>query len=437
MPSPTPSAPASPAFSPAWAAAVRLLIRWLDRAERADALLESLPRTLSPAERARVQHLFLGVLRHLSRLEREINRRIPRPPRVRVKALLLTAGFELIEGGEEGHVARVVHHAVDQAKRLASASEARLVNAVVRRMAEGLAEPLPTDAAVGSLAQRFSHPEWLVARWLRAFGPEATQRLLELHQTPARIHVRWRGEGPVPEWLRPAPAPTFYEVPAGRWTEVLALLQAGQLYIQDPATRHAVDLLQPESGETLLDACAAPGGKSVWIADRLRGAGRLVALDLPGPRLDRLRENLLRVRGVTVEVAGIDLATARAETFRQQGLPERFAGVLLDVPCSNTGVMRHRVDVRWRLQAGDIARHADHQGALLRAAADRVAPGGRLVYSTCSLEPEENEGVVAAFLQSPTGRGWTLEAQVLARPFESGEDGAGAFRLRAPTAPLG
>jgi 16S rRNA (cytosine967-C5)-methyltransferase len=157
-------------------------------------------------------------------------------------------------------------------------------------------------------------------------------------------------------------------------------------------------------------------------------------LDLPGPRLDRLRENLLRVRGVTVEVAGIDLATARAETFRQHSLPERFAGVLLDVPCSNTGVMRHRVDVRWRLQPGDIVRHAEQQEVLLRAAAARVAPGGRLVYSTCSLEAEENEGVVAAFLGSPAGRGWTLEAQVLARPFDTGEDGAGAFRLRAPLA---
>lgn len=426
-------AAASPSFSPAWAAAVRLLIRWLDRSERADALLESLPRTLTAAERARVQHLFLGVLRHLSRLEREVSRRIPRAPRVRVKAVLLTAGFELIEGGEEGHVARVVHHAVEQAKRLTSASEARLVNAVVRRMADGLAEPLPTDASPASLAQRFSHPEWMVARWLTAFGPAATERLLELHQTPARIHVRWRGEpGAVPEWLRAGSAPSFFDIPAGRWPDVLALRQAGQLYIQDPATRHAVELLQPQLGETLLDACAAPGGKSVFIADRLRGKGRIVALDLPGPRLDRLRENLAAVCGVSVDIAGIDLETARPETFREQGLPERFDGVLVDVPCSNTGVMRHRVDVRWRLQPGDIGRHADQQRSLLRAAAARVSPGGRLVYSTCSLEPEENEGVVADFLGSPAGRGWTLEEQVLARPFETGEDGAGAFCLRAP-----
>ena len=417
---------------------MRLLIRWLDRAERADALLESLPRTLTSAERARVQHLFLGVLRHLSRLEREVGRRVERTPRLRVRAVLLTAGFELIEGGDEGHVARVVHHAVEQAKRLTSASEARLVNAVVRRMAAGLAEPLPTELTAVALAHRFSHPEWLVSRWLEAFGAEATLRLLELHQTPARIHVRWRGKGAaVPDWLRPTLAPSFFEVPAGRWPEVLALRQAGQLYIQDPATRHAVDLLQPLAGETLLDACAAPGGKSVLIADRLQGAGRLVALDLPGPRLDRLRENLAEVRGVQVDIVGIDLETARTETFREQGLPDRFVGVLLDVPCSNTGVMRHRVDVRWRLQAGDIVRHASQQLLLLRAAAGRVAPGGRLVYSTCSLEREENEGVIEAFLASSAGRGWTLEDQVLARSWVTGEDGAGAFRLRAPQAASG
>jgi 16S rRNA (cytosine967-C5)-methyltransferase len=172
----------------------------------------------------------------------------------------------------------------------------------------------------------------------------------------------------------------------------------------------------------------------VSIADRLQRTGRLVSLDLPGPRLDRLRENLAEVRGVQVDIVGIDLETARAETFREQGLPDQFAGVLLDVPCSNTGVMRHRVDVRWRLQAGDIARHASQQLVLLQAAAGRVAPGGRLVYSTCSLEREENEGVVEAFLASPAGRGWTLEAQVVARPWVTGEDGAGAFRLRAPRA---
>jgi 16S rRNA (cytosine967-C5)-methyltransferase len=99
--------------------------------------------------------------------------------------------------------------------------------------------------------------------------------------------------------------------------------------------------------------------------------------------------------------------------------------------------MRHRVDVRWRLQAGDIGRHASQQLGLLRAAAGRVAPGGRLVYSTCSLEREENEGVVEAFLASPAGRGWTLEDQVVARPWVTGEDGAGAFRLRAPRAAQG
>ncbi|MBL9207763.1 MAG: RNA methyltransferase, partial [Opitutaceae bacterium] len=156
---------ASP-VSPAWATAVRLLLRWLEQVERADFLLEGLPKDLSRVDRARVQHLFFGTLRHLGRLENELNKWVPRPPRNRLRALLLVAGFELIEGGEDGHVARVVHHAVEQAKGLASPSEARLVNAVVRKMATGLSMPLDAASLSGeALAIAFSHPEWLVRRW--------------------------------------------------------------------------------------------------------------------------------------------------------------------------------------------------------------------------------------------------------------------------------
>jgi 16S rRNA (cytosine967-C5)-methyltransferase len=118
-----------------------------------------------------------------------------------------------------------------------------------------------------------------------------------------------------------------------------------------------------------------------------------------------------------------------AAAFRAQGLPERFSAVLLDAPCSNSGVIRHRADVKWRLQPGDFARHARQQQELLAAAARLVAPGGRLVYSTCSLDAEENERVVAAFLAG-AGGAWRLGAQALSWPPESGCDGAAAFLLR-------
>jgi len=420
----------SPAPSSSWAVAVRLLVRWIEQGERADVLLEGLPRELSKVDRARVQHLFFGALRHLGRLEKELERWVPHAPRTRVRAVIYVAGFELIEGGSDGHVARVVHHAVEQTKALASPSEARLVNAVVRKMSSGLAAPPPVGPASPEvLAEAFSHPLWMVRRWLAAFGPEATRALLEFHQKPGSMYARWRDPSLTPpSWLRAIDVPGFFELPPGRWGDIEPLLHEGRIYLQDPATRHAVDLLAPQPDETILDVCAAPGGKSLLIADQMQ-RGRLVAIDLPGVRIDRLLENLSRVKTVTTAWMAADLPRLEARDLARRGLPELYDGVLVDVPCSNTGVMRHRVDVKWRLQPGDFAKHARQQRDLLRAAARWVAPGGRLVYSTCSLESEENEQVVNAFL-AEAGTLWTLEKSVLVRPWVSGHDGAGAFLLR-------
>ncbi len=152
-------------------------------------------------------------------------------------------------------------------------------------------------------------------------------------------------------------------------------------------------------------------------------------MDLPGERIGRLRENLATVRGVNVALVEGDASAGAAQLLRGMKLPDAYAGVLVDVPCSNTGVMRHRVDVKWRLQEADFRRHARQQLALLAACARLVAPGGRLVYSTCSVDFEENEGVVAAFLRSEPGR-FALEAQEISYPWITGHDGAGAFLLR-------
>jgi len=425
---PPPLAASAPA---PWAVAVRLLVRWIEHHERADALLEGLPKNMSRAERGRVQHLFFGALRHLGRLDSQIARWVARPPRTRLRAVLVIAGFELIEGGEDGHSARVVHHAVEQAKTLASPSEARLVNAVVRKLADSLAsQPVPArGASAEDLADYFSHPLWLVKRWIGAFGAGPTRSLLEFHQRPAVVYARWRDRAvPTPEWLLPVSTPDFYEIAPGHWKDVEPELAAGSLYLQDPATRHAIDLLAPQAGETLFDGCAAPGGKALFMAD-LMGRGRIVAWDLPGTRLDRLKENLSRARGVETTLVAGDLLVSPKTVLEENGLPLEYTGILLDVPCSNSGVMRHRVDVKWRLQEGDIFKHSRQQSSLLRAAAALVAPGGRLVYSTCSLDSQENEHVVAAFIDSAAGQ-WRQEAQTIARPWDSGHDGAAAFRLR-------
>jgi 16S rRNA (cytosine967-C5)-methyltransferase len=323
------------------------------------------------------------------------------------------AGIELLEGAGEaadaaGHTAKVVHHAVAQAKHLASPAEARLVNAVLRKLGAALAEAGGGESAPAGARARaefYSHPVWLVARWTKQFGEEAARRLLEWNQTPAPVYARWRapGEAPPAELFAATAWADFYEVKSGHWPDVERLLADGKIYLQDPAARLAVELLAPQAGETALDLCASPGGKSLLIADALAAAaapagtapaGRVVAVDLPGARLERLKENLARVRGAEAVLAPGDV--------RQPG-----------------GFLRE----------GDIGRHARQQAELLAAAARLVAPGGRLVYSTCSLEAEENENVVAAFLRGP-GREFSREAQVWSRPWETGHDGAGAFRLR-------
>jgi 16S rRNA (cytosine967-C5)-methyltransferase len=342
---------------------------------------------------------------------------------------------------------------VEKAKAACSVPESRLVNAVARRLAARLASAgastVENAEPSGGLAAEFSHPDWLVARWIAAFGPDAPRRLLAWNQEPAPVHVRWRGaaDAPVPDFLTPARWPGFYAVGPGHWDEVRRLAEQGVLYVQDPSTRLAVDLLAPRAGEAVLDACAAPGGKSLLIADALAAdaratgnaggpAGTVVALDAPAepggddPRLLRLRENLSRApKPVRVALVEADLRRTTPDFLRRLNLPSAYDAVLLDAPCSNTGVMRHRVDVKWRLREGDFARHATGQGTLLRAAARLVRPGGRLVYSTCSLDPEENQGVVERFLREVPG--WRLGRAVQARPWTDGHDGVGAFLLEA------
>lgn len=418
----------------AWPAAARLIARWLERHERLDTLLETLPPGLAGAERARCQHLVFGVVRHFGRIEAALGRLVAHPPRFSTRAVLFVAGFELIEAAGEaegsGRVAKIVHHAVEQTKTLASPAEARLVNAVVRKLAAALAEPPPAAPPPAVLAEYFSHPEWLVRAWLAQFGAEAARALLEWNQQPATVYARWRAtdEAP-PSFLKPTPWPGFFEVASGRWAEVEPLLKGGKLYLQDPGTRLAVELLAPQPGEVVLDLCAAPGGKSLLIADAMK-SGKVVAMDLPGARIDRLKENLSRVSGVEVALVQADLLADATHALRAHKLPEEFAAVLLDVPCSNTGVMRHRADVKWRLQAGDFKKHPQQQLALLHAAARLVAPGGRLVYSTCSIDTEENDAVVKEFFNSRAGGPFKLESSGQSLPWITGHDGAGAFLLR-------
>lgn len=405
---------------------------------KADALLmNELSASISADQRARCQFLFYGALRYRVLFDSVIDPMVPRGIRPRMRTLLhvAMAEFYLSQGRQREVVwAKVVDYTVNQAKKRLSLGEARLANALLRKIPAAL-ELAEKEAP---LHVRYSHPEWLVQRWLEQFGAEKTEALLAHNQKIPKIYFRWFSKQE-PEFAASAshfdlrageeqePQPTFYQLEdSAGWGALEAALKKGEAYVQDPATWWAPALLDVQQGESVLDLCAAPGGKSVQL---LRALGKdekglLVALDCPGARINQLDENLRHHndgKGPEVHLVTLDLREASTDDL---GL---FDAVLLDAPCSNTGVIRRRPDVKWRLLKTDIATQAKMQLTLLEKAAEFVAPGGRLVYSTCSLEQEENRGVIDAFLQKHPD--WELTEAVTVFPPDYDHDGAGAFRL--------
>ena len=196
-----------------------------------------------------------------------------------------------------------------------------------------------------------------------------------------------------------------------------------------------MDLLDPRPGECILDACAVPGGKTIMIAERLGVRGLLVAADLHEDRLARLRENLARVGHPEVRVRRLDAATARLDAFREVlGGYGGFDAVLLDAPCTNTGVIRRRPDARWNFSRGRLAKLRAQQERLLDNAARWVVPGGRLLYSTCSLEPEEDEELALSWIARHPN--WSAGRARKLFPPDTQTDGAyiALFRRSSPLA---
>jgi len=250
------------------------------------------------------------------------------------------------------------HAAVFETVQLARGPVRGLVNAVLRRATNRQHKVLEELAELPP-AVRLSHPDWIYNRWKAHFGKSEAAALMEWDNRPAETIARIRRPEECGDILA-ADSPGASELPPG-YVKIDGpvpgkLVASGAIYIQDPSTRHAVELLAPRPGERILDACAAPGGKSAMIVDAQGGAGNLVCTDSNENRLPRLRENLARL--------GCDAAEVAIHDWTRPAPPEwhgAFDAILADVPCSNTGVLRRRVDVRWRLQAGNIAQLVDLQ----------------------------------------------------------------------------
>ncbi len=398
--------------------ALNCLMRWHEGRSFAETLVdrECSRATFSPADRHLTQALVFGVLRNRTWLDHVIGTLRKGRLDQEMRLILQLGLVQLFLLGMADHAA------VYETVNLAPTRLRGLVNAILRNALRREKDILEEREKL-PLPIHYSTPAWLVQRWTEQMGPQTIRHLLHWNNTKPHLYVRANPLIPmnrIPASLAPLDrAPGWFSVEGSLPMEEI---KAGSLYVADPSTRYAIELLAPQPGEEILDACAAPGGKSAAIIAATGGRARLTATDLHEHRLPTLKENLDRQGSTSVRTAQADWALPCPPEWKAH-----FDAVLLDVPCSNTGVIQRRVDVRWRLTPAEIRRLAALQRMILENASLAVKPGGRLVYSTCSIDAEEDGLLVRDFLQNHPE--WTLKEEKLILPHEEKSDGAYAALL--------
>jgi len=404
--------------------ALNALRTWRKEKRFADSIVsESLAKAeLTESDRAFAFELFYGVLRNLTLLDFWAG--CLRASRVEadLRDVLRLGLYQLFLIKTAPHAA--VHETVGLVPQRQRPIVNGMLRAAIRRQSELLArgdgEPLFVRA---------SHPQFLVQRWQQHFGAQHAEELCKWNNLPAPIYGRINQlRIDREEFLRLYPdSRPLTRNPEFVKFDVLPkdAVRQGHCYIQDPSTAIACQILSPRAGEKILDACAAPGGKTGYIAQLMENRGTIVACDRNPERLQILKENMTRL-GVGI-VHTFDHDWTRGHVPMEIASMAPFHRILLDAPCSNTGVMRRRVDARWRLQPSDFPRMQQRQLEIICALVPLLKPKGTLVYSTCSFEPEENEHVVWQALTSAAVL--RLEEQKHSLPFRDSLDGAFAAKF--------
>jgi 16S rRNA (cytosine967-C5)-methyltransferase len=414
-----------------------VLTRWKPRAPHASQLLDGIfsRGKIAGPERTLAMELVHGVMRRRETLSALLKPHINRPlNQVEQGALTLLwlGAYQLVMLSGIPDYA-VVNETAELAKRAGKPQWTGFINAVLRSLGRNVTDEfvtLPAANAVplaataengrrfrmlrddvfvdpaqnwpGYFAAAFSFPPWLAARWLKRFDREELTHLGFWFNSPAKLSLRVNLLRTTRVQFLEALQAAGVEAHAGQhpesvWLDESAFVQRlpgydeGWFAVQDESAIAAAALLDPQPGQRVLDVCAAPGGKTAHMAALMRNQGHLLATDVDGKRLERVK--------VTCRRLGVDIVETRVVARDGANIPdEMFDRILLDVPCSNTGVLGKRPEVRWRLHPGEFTELAGIQVSLLRTACERLAAGGRLVYSTCSIEPEENRAVVDAVL---------------------------------------
>lgn len=423
------------------------ICRALRRGELLDVAFDAQVKQLDQRDRRFTRELVYGMLRRRAWLDALLESRT-RGGLARLDAdvhdLLRLGAYQLLYMRSVPPYAAIAQ-TVELAKRRHGLGPSKLTNAVLRRLdreGESLRVDMPADP-IDALALVESHPRWLVARWVARWGEEDTRRLLQannaeppivarpIHAVREQVEAMLEGAGIAVADAPLVPDSIVFASPVSSLTELGAFRQ-GLFHVQDPGSTLVTKYAAIPEGARVADVCAAPGGKSIELSQRARA---VFAGDVSFARLGRIVENIRRL-----ELPNIFpyVADARRPATRVEGMDV----VLIDAPCTGTGTFRRHPDARWRLKTSDLAVMASLQREILRAAASSVAIGGLLVYSTCSLETEENDTQIERFLTEH--REWRLDpppdgavpAAVLdagrlrVLPQKHGTDGAFAARLR-------
>lgn len=385
------------------------------------------------------QFIFLTVLRNKFLIECSIGKIAAKKPRKKVFALLKGACAEIMTSDAQ-KLPKVVHGWVEFSKKYLSPGEAKFVNAVLRKLSGALEETKKEN----KLDIIYSVPQWLLQGWENDFGKKKTLQMLQILNVPSKVFLRKSPNPKAAELLeknsshfQESKFENFCILNSGSWSAAEELLKSGFFYIQDPSTTFAIDRLEPKNGGKYLDLCASPGGKSRYIADKIledalknsqskavSDESLLVSVDI-GARIKKLKQNIARLDFLHTEIVECNLIDEDlGEKLSALKLPVLFDGVFIDAPCSNTGVLRRRPDARYRISKDDILKCSEIQRELLKRNSRFVKVGGRLVFSTCSIDRRENEENAAFFIEENPN--FALEYGKTFLP-DIQNDGCGAF----------
>jgi 16S rRNA (cytosine967-C5)-methyltransferase len=382
-----------------------VILRRVEEGAFADTSLEQTRQDFDARDSAFILELVYGTLRNRALLDWILNRFSAQPVEKtdRWTRNILRLGAYQMLFLDKVPVSAAVNTSVELAKQYGK--KHGYVNALLRnldRRRGAITYPGPGDKA-RELAVLYSHPEWLVRRWTERFGAETTEAFLLANNRPAPLVIRTNtlrttrnelkatlgSEGVTTVETRYSPV--GLEIVAGSGIQALASYRKGWFMVQDQAAQLISLMLAPQPGETVLDACAAPGGKAAHLSEIMQDRGTLVALDADAGRIEKIRENIRRL-GITI------IKTVQGDAARYA--EEKFDKILIDAPCSGLGVLRRHPDGRWNKSMRTISDRRILQMQILKNCAGLLKPGGAFVYATCTTEPEENEDVIADFMHT-------------------------------------